>query len=79
MTSPTGHGRGVLLVNNKFGQTPGLRVPLMRRVAPDQHGFLLYFGLDGVRIETITEAQAMTLATDLARELGLSLARQTGP
>ncbi|MHB9859004.1 hypothetical protein [Streptomyces sp. YIM S03343] len=67
------------MVSNEFGQTPGLRVPLMRRVAPGQHGFLLCFGRDGVRIETITEAQAMTLATDLARELGLSVARQAGP
>ena len=67
------------MVNTDFGQTPGLRVPLMRRVAPGEHGFLLYFGTGGERIEVITEAQAMTLATDLARELGLSLARQTGP
>ncbi|WP_055531933.1 hypothetical protein [Streptomyces graminilatus] len=67
------------MVNNEFGQTPGLRVPLIRRVAPGQHGFLLYFGRDGLRIETLSEAQAMTLATDLARELGLSVARQTGP
>ncbi|MGW1809249.1 hypothetical protein [Streptomyces sp. NPDC002078] len=66
------------MTGKEFGQTPGLRVPLMRRAVPGEHGFLLYFGRDGVRIEVITEAQAMTLATDLARELGLSLARPTG-
>ncbi|MFJ3777551.1 hypothetical protein ACIPX0_38255 [Streptomyces sp. NPDC090075] len=66
------------MVSTEFGQTPGLRVPLMRRAVPGEHGFLLYFGRDGVRIEVITDAQAMTLATDLARELGLSLARPTG-
>lgn len=66
------------MVNNEFGQTPGLRVPLMRRRAPGQHGFLLYFGRDGVRIETITEAQAMTLLSELARELGLTLSGTPG-
>ncbi|MFD5536673.1 hypothetical protein ACFWIJ_02150 [Streptomyces sp. NPDC127079] len=66
------------MVNKDIGQTPGLRVPLLPRSAPQAHGYLLYFGPDGERIEAITDAQAMTLATDLARELGLSLARQTG-
>ncbi|MER6284442.1 hypothetical protein [Streptomyces sviceus] len=58
----------------EVGQTPGLRVPLAP--SADRHGFLLHFGPDGVRVEQITEAQAMTLASDLARVLGLML---TGP
>jgi hypothetical protein len=56
----------------EFGQTPGLRVPLLRRSA-ERHGFLLYFGTGGERIEAVTDAQAMTLLSELARELGLTL------
>jgi hypothetical protein len=58
------------------GQTPGLRVPLRR--SPDGNGFRLGFGPDGVRTEAITTAQAMTLLSELARELGLTLTGASG-
>jgi hypothetical protein len=53
------------------GSTPGLRVPL-RRIGCEP-GFLLLFGPDGARVEQITEPQAMTLLSELSRELGLHL------
>lgn len=59
------------------GRTPGLRVPL-RRIGQEP-GFLLLFGPDGVRIEQISEAQAMTLLSDMARELGLVLSGPARP
>lgn len=51
------------------GRTPGLRVPLRRSTEPP--GFLLLFGPTGARVEQITDAQAMTLLTELARAIGL--------
>ncbi|NJP47725.1 hypothetical protein [Actinacidiphila epipremni] len=58
------------------GRTPGLRVPLRRSAEPP--GFLLLFGPTSSRIERITDAQAMTLLSDLARALGLALSGPTG-
>ncbi|WP_169317258.1 hypothetical protein [Actinacidiphila oryziradicis] len=51
-------------MSTEAGQTPGLRVSLRRSVG--HHGFLLHFGPDGLRIEAITEAQAMTLGLVLS-------------
>lgn len=59
------------------GQTPGLRVPLEHSAG--HHGFLLHFGPGGTRTEEITESQAMTLLSDLARELGLPLSGASEP
>ncbi|MDQ0943155.1 hypothetical protein [Streptomyces sp. V1I1] len=59
------------------GQTPGLRVPLKR--AESGHGFLLYFGPGGIRVEEITESQAMTLLSELARGLGLVITSPPRP
>lgn len=57
------------------GRTPGLRVPLRRSTEPP--GFLLLFGPTGARVERITDAQAMTLLSELARAMGLVVSGQT--
>jgi hypothetical protein len=54
------------------GKTPGLRIPLKQ----DSDGYRLAFGLDGKRLEALTEAQLMTLVIEGAKALGLAISAQ---
>ncbi|GAB2894686.1 hypothetical protein GCM10022245_32470 [Streptomyces mayteni] len=59
------------------GTTPGLRIPLRAQGAGS---FVLVFGSAGEkRYESVTAAQLMTLLTDAAREIGLSLSHRPPP
>ncbi|WP_129839020.1 hypothetical protein [Streptomyces sp. RFCAC02] len=53
-----------------YGVTPGLRIPLRRA---DDFSFLLFFGEQQERPELVTAAQLLTLLSEAAQEMGLSL------